>query len=102
MYFSLLSVMVLQKGFLKYLADLCWNISSNSAEYLREHPMFIAHCIGALKIISSISISECFHEELLSSGVLGASLTLLHFVNEVSLLKANQATVNEVGLFLNK
>lgn len=89
--------MVLQKGFLKYLADLCWNISSNSPEYLREHPMFIAHCIGALKIISSISISEGFHEELLNSGVLGATLTLLHFVNGAALLKANQTTADQVS-----
>jgi hypothetical protein len=89
-------VMVGVDGFLKYLAELIWNVASKSSEYLREHPMFLAHCIGALKIVSGISISEIFHDDLLSSGVLSAVLTLLYFVNDISLNKVNQ-TVEQVS-----
>ena len=78
-------------GFLEYLAELTWNVTSSSSEYLREHPMFLAHSIGALKIISGISISEVFHDNLLSSGILGAVLSLLYFVNGTALNKVNQA-----------
>ncbi|XP_032239903.1 uncharacterized protein LOC5514394 isoform X2 [Nematostella vectensis] len=83
-------VMVGFAGFLEYMADLICHVALKTPLFLRENPMVVAHCIGAMKIISGISITDDFHEPLLESGVLSSVLTVLHFINGMALQKLGQ------------
>ena len=41
--------------------ELIYNMSKKTADQLRANPLVIAHCIGAMKIITAISIAKESH-----------------------------------------
>ena len=54
-------VMVNTEGFLEYIVELIYNMASKTADHLRANPLVIAHCIGAMNIITAISIAQESH-----------------------------------------
>ena len=53
--------MVNTEGFMEYIVELIDNMASKTADHLRANPLVIAHCIGAMKIITAISIAQESH-----------------------------------------
>lgn len=53
--------MVNSEGFMEYIVELIDNMASKTADHLRANPLVIAHCIGAMKIITAISIAQESH-----------------------------------------
>ena len=53
--------MVSFDGFMSYIVDLIDNMSNKTADHLRANPLVLAHCIGAMKIITAISIAKESH-----------------------------------------
>ena len=60
-HFLAFSVMVNSDGFMDYIVELIDNMSRKTADQLRANPLVIAHCIGAMKILTAISIAEESH-----------------------------------------
>ena len=58
--------MVSFDGFMNYIVELIDNMSSKTADHLRANPLVIAHCIGAMKIITAISIAKDSHVSMIS------------------------------------
>ena len=52
------TVMVNSDGFMDYIVELINNMSHKTADQLRANPLVIAHCIGAMKILTAISITK--------------------------------------------
>ena len=46
---------------MEYIVELIDNMASKTADHLRANPLVIAHCIGAMKIITAISIAQESH-----------------------------------------
>ena len=63
--FAFTSVMVNSEGFMEYIVQLIYSMANKTADHLRANPLLIAHCIGAMKIITAISISQEIHVMLL-------------------------------------
>ena len=63
--FAFISVMVNSEGFMEYIVQLIYSMANKTADHLRANPLLIAHCIGAMKIITAISISQEIHVMLL-------------------------------------
>ena len=59
--FAFISVMVNSEGFMEYIVQLIYSMANKTADHLRANPLLIAHCIGAMKIITAISISQEIH-----------------------------------------
>ena len=57
--------MVSFDGFMNYIVELIDNMSSKTADHLRANPLVIAHCIGAMKIITAISIAKDSHVSMI-------------------------------------
>ena len=57
--------MVNSEGFMEYIVQLIYSMAKKTADHLRANPLLIAHCIGAMKIITAISISQEIHVMLL-------------------------------------
>ena len=55
------TVMVNSDGFMDYIVELINNMSHKTADQLRANPLVIAHCIGAMKILTAISIAKESH-----------------------------------------
>ena len=53
--------MVGSDGFMEYIVELIYNMSRKTKDHLRANPLVIAHCIGAMKIITAISIAKESH-----------------------------------------
>jgi len=53
--------MVSSDGFMEYIVELIDNMTRKTADQLRANPLVIAHCIGAMKIITAISIAKESH-----------------------------------------
>ena len=53
--------MVNTEGFVEYIVELIYNMASKTADHLRANPLVIAHCIGAMNIITAISIAQESH-----------------------------------------
>ena len=51
---------------MEYIVELIDNMAGKTADHLRANPLVIAHCIGAMKIITSISITRESHVILIS------------------------------------
>ena len=62
-------VMVSFDGFMNYIVELIDNMSSKTADHLRANPLVIAHCIGAMKIITAISIAKDSHVSMISGAL---------------------------------
>ena len=62
-------VMVSFDGFMNYIVELIDNMSSKTADHLRANPLVIAHCIGAMKIITAISIAKDSHVSMTSRAL---------------------------------
>ena len=75
--------MVSTNGFLEYMSELIWNMSCKTGDQLRANPIAVAHCIGAMKIISAISITKEYQGNLVQSPVLSAVLSLLYSINDI-------------------
>ena len=60
-FFAFTSVMVNSEGFMEYIVQLIYSMANKTADHLRANPLLIAHCIGAMKIITAISISQEIH-----------------------------------------
>ena len=58
---SLFSVMVNSDGLMEYVVELIDNMASKPAHHLRLNPLVIAHCIGAMKIVTAISVAQESH-----------------------------------------
>ena len=43
---------------MEYIVQLIYNMANKTADHLRANPLVIAHCIGAMKIITAISIAQ--------------------------------------------
>ena len=61
--------MVSFDGFMNYVVELIDNMSSKTADHLRANPLVIAHCIGAMKIITAISIAKDSHVSMISRAL---------------------------------
>ena len=61
--------MVSFDGFMNYIVELIDNMSSKTADHLRANPLVIAHCIGAMKIITAISIAKDSHVSMISGAL---------------------------------
>ena len=61
--------MVSFDGFMNYIVELIDNMSSKTADHLRANPLVIAHCIGAMKIITAISIAKDSHVSMISRAL---------------------------------
>ena len=61
--------MVSFDGFMNYMVELIDNMSSKTADHLRANPLVIAHCIGAMKIITAISIAKDSHVSMISRAL---------------------------------
>ena len=59
--FAFILVMVNSEGFMEYIVQLIYSMANKTADHLRANPLLIAHCIGAMKIITAISISQEIH-----------------------------------------
>ena len=46
---------------MEYIVELIYNMASKTADHLRANPLVIAHCIGAMNIITAISIAQQSH-----------------------------------------
>lgn len=90
-------VMVNSDGFMDYIVELIDNMSRKTADQLRANPLVIAHCIGAMKILTAISIAEESHERFAQHGVLHAILTLLCLINGIQLNHLNEWVSNASG-----
>ena len=66
---ALFLVMVSFDGFMNYIVELIDNMSSKTADHLRANPLVIAHCIGAMKIITAISIAKDSHVSMISRAL---------------------------------
>lgn len=71
--------MVNSDGFMDYIVELINNMSHKTADQLRANPLVIAHCIGAMKILTAISIAKESHviDNFFHYLVIISSLTLL-------------------------
>ena len=58
-------VMVNTEGFVEYIVELIYNMASKTADHLRANPLVIAHCIGAMNIITAISIAQESHVNMI-------------------------------------
>lgn len=58
--FSLWSLVVMleKEGFLEYVAKIIWNMASRSLDDLSSNPMLVAHCIGAMKTVAGLILSD--------------------------------------------
>ena len=70
LHFGTFSVMVSSDGFMDYVVELIDNMSKKTADHLRTNPLVIAHCIGAMKIITAISIAKESHVILIFASYL--------------------------------
>ena len=61
--------MVSFDGFMNYIVELIDNMSSKTADHLRANTLVIAHCIGAMKIITAISIAKDSHVSMISGAL---------------------------------
>ena len=61
--------MVSFDGFMNYIVELIDNMSSKTADHLRANPLVIAHCIGAMKIITAISIAKDSYVSMISGAL---------------------------------
>lgn len=75
-------VMLRKAGFLEYMAKLIWNTGSRSLSDLRSNPMLVAHCIGAMKTISGLVLSEGAVARCLQYGVIKEVIRLLFCIND--------------------
>ena len=66
---ALFLVMVSFDGFMNYIVELIDNMSSKTADHLRANPLVIAHGIGAMKIITAISIAKDSHVSMISRAL---------------------------------
>lgn len=48
--------MLEKKGFLEYMAKMIWNMAS--LDDLRSNAMLVAHCLGAMKTVAGLILSE--------------------------------------------
>lgn len=46
---------------MEYIVELIDNMASKTTDHLRANPLVIAHCIGAMNIITAISIAQESH-----------------------------------------
>jgi hypothetical protein len=56
--FSFVVVMLEKEGFLEYLAKIIRNVASRSLDYLRSNTMLVAHCLGAMKTLAGLILSD--------------------------------------------
>ncbi|XP_067026328.1 uncharacterized protein [Acropora muricata] len=78
-------VMVNSDGFMDYIVELINNMSHKTADQLRANPLVIAHCIGAMKILTAISIAKESHEGFTQHNVVDTILALLSLINGIQL-----------------
>ncbi|KAL9951460.1 hypothetical protein ACROYT_G044123 [Oculina patagonica] len=90
-------VMVKSEGFMEYIVELIDNMASKTADHLRANPLVIAHCIGAMKIITAISITKESHDKFAECHVLDSILGLLCLINKTQLEKLSQRINSESG-----
>lgn len=83
--------MAIASGFVEYMAELIWNMSSKTGDQLRANPIAVAHCIGAMKVVAAISIAKDYGERLIRSPVLSAVMSLLSSINELSITQQELA-----------
>ena len=70
--------MVFTTGYLEYLAEIIWNFSCAPLDQLSNvNPLMIAHCVGAMKILHSVSINTKCRSELLNNSVIAAIVSML-------------------------
>ena len=50
---------------MEYIVELIYNMASKTADHLRANPLVIAHCIGAMNIITAISIAQESHVNMI-------------------------------------
>ena len=53
-----LVVMLEKRGFLEYMAKMIWNMASRTLDDLRSNAMLVAHCLGAMKTVAGLILSE--------------------------------------------
>lgn len=70
--------------------QLIYSMTNKTADHLRANPLLIAHCIGAMKIITAISISQEIHEKFSEHKVLDCVLSLLSLINSIQLQRLKQ------------
>ena len=63
---------------MNYIVELIDNMSSKTADHLRANPLVIAHCIGAMKIITAISIAKDSHVSMISRALFAPCKGLQH------------------------
>ena len=65
--------MLEKEGFLEYMAKLILNMASRSLDDLRSNTMLVAHCLGAMKTVAGLILSDIAPERY--------SCSLLQHVN---------------------
>lgn len=53
-----LVVLLEREGFLPYIAQIIWNMASRSLDDLRSNTMLVAHCLGAMRTVAGLIISD--------------------------------------------
>ena len=87
--------MVSVPGLLEHMGELVWGMSVLTADQLRANPMALAHCIGAMKIVAAISISEQYQDSLAQAEVLSAVLALLQNMSNVTIKRMQKQAVRD-------
>ena len=54
--------MLEKEGFLEYMAKMIWNMASRSLDDLRSNTMLVAHCLGAMKTVAGLMLSDTASE----------------------------------------
>ncbi|XP_028401066.1 uncharacterized protein LOC114524145 [Dendronephthya gigantea] len=85
-------VLLEREGFLPYMAQIIWNMASRSLDDLRSNTMLVAHCLGAMRTVAGLIISDTAPERCARHGVLKEVLRLLFFINDTSLDVQNEKT----------
>ncbi|CAB4015539.1 E3 ubiquitin- ligase RNF123, partial [Paramuricea clavata] len=93
-------VMLEKEGFLEYMAKIIWNVASRSLDDLRSNTMLVAHCLGAMKTLAGLILSDTAPERFLHCGVLKEVSRLLFFIND-ALLNIKNERMEVKGSMIN-